>query len=78
MSNNLIDGPYSNILPNQIVTKPDGAKWRQFEIEGGVVLITSSGQELFKSNDFVSISKLLRQYKQDITQRSQKGIGRHI
>lgn len=76
MSNNLIDGSYSNILPNQIVTKPDGAQWRQFEIEGGVVLITSSGQEVIKSNNFGSISKLLRQYRQDITQRSQQGIGR--
>lgn len=69
-------GQFSGLVPNEYITMPDGARWRQFEIQGGIVILTSSGNELFHDSNAKEIFDSLRQYRLDISQRRQSGEAR--
>lgn len=66
-------GAFSGLVPNEHLTMPDGARWRQFEIAGGVIVLTSSGNELFQGPNAKDIITSIRNYIEDITRRKQNG-----
>lgn len=66
-------GGFSGLLENNYITMPDGARWRHFEIPDGVVILTSSGNELFKGSNIKDIFADMRVYRDDIANRRQSG-----
>lgn len=69
-------GEYSRLIPNQYIIMPDGARWRQFEIDNGVLVLTSSGLELFRGKNARSIVHALRSYRQDVIGSRKNGSSR--
>jgi len=69
-------GAFSGLVPNRYIKMSDGAIWRQFEIEGGVIVLTSSGQELLKHQNPHTFFESLRQYKDAVEGRNHNGNAR--
>ncbi|MBD3280692.1 hypothetical protein GF389_04165 [Candidatus Dojkabacteria bacterium] len=69
-------GAFGGLLLNDIITKPDEATWRQFYIDGGALILTSSGQQLFGSANKDEVIGSLKDYQNDSLQRQQQGVGR--
>ena len=59
-------GSYSGLVNNKIITQDDGAKWRQFDIEGGVVILTSAGQEFVQDTNIKEVLRDLKQYRKEV------------
>lgn len=60
----MIERTASTFPRNEFMQRFDGSKWRIFDIEGGQVVLTENGQELFGRNPGLRAS--IREYRHDL------------
>jgi hypothetical protein len=64
---------YSGLPRNDFIDMHDGARWRHFDIKGGNVILTSSGNDLIKNNGLLGLLDLVNQYRRETRNKGRDG-----